>query len=293
MAWGWGRTSWTTTTAPDTAVALTGPEGEYLLAVRTTADAPLLVGAARFDDIPPFAFGEVAPPAPVAVAAGAGPAAAAATIRDLAPRCRQAEWSTRSAAVTHAVECVRDLEAHGVAAPGRRGHGGGHRPEEARNRAAWRHVETLLAQAGQVTAGIRASTGIEDHLNPVIGPELRRLYAVDAARLQLQEIRTGWNEAMADITKAATAKGTDPLPVLRRAEHLRNHEAWPHVARLAAGPLPVLTAHVAPRIGTPTASRAARAQAARAGAVARPDRPPALPATPGPVQQPGPRRPAR
>ncbi|MGW2542140.1 hypothetical protein ACWC5I_15035 [Kitasatospora sp. NPDC001574] len=69
-AWGWGRTSWTTTTAPDTALALTGPEGEYLLAVRTAPDAPLLVGAARPADLPLFALGEVAPPAPVPVAAG-------------------------------------------------------------------------------------------------------------------------------------------------------------------------------------------------------------------------------
>ncbi|MGW2542139.1 hypothetical protein ACWC5I_15030 [Kitasatospora sp. NPDC001574] len=96
---------------------------------------------------------------------------------------------------------------------------------------------------------------------------------------------------------AALAEGDNTsaaiTPVLGRAENLRNHEAWPHVARLAAGPLPVLTAHVTPRIGTPTPDRAARAQAARTGTVAHPGRPAALPPTPGPMQQPGPRRPAR
>ncbi|MGW2874332.1 hypothetical protein, partial [Kitasatospora sp. NPDC001225] len=141
QAWGWGRLPWNTASAPHTALILTGPDGERLLAVRTSADAPLLVGAARPDNVPAYDPRAVHLPTPVAFPAGAPPAAVAAELTTtLGPRCQQAAWQARASAATHAVEALRRLSTAYIPAPGDPwGHGeiGSFDSQEDRNRAAW------------------------------------------------------------------------------------------------------------------------------------------------------------
>ncbi|MFF4927073.1 hypothetical protein ACFY4B_41485 [Kitasatospora sp. NPDC001261] len=264
QAWGWGRLPWNTASAPHTALILTGPDGERLLAVRTSADAPLLVGAARPDNVPAYDPRAVHLPTPVAFPAGAPPAAVAAELTTtLGPRCQQAAWQARASAATHAVEALRRLSTAYIPAPGDPwGHGeiGSFDSQEDRNRAAWPYTETLIDQGPYLVAGIRSAATIEDHLDPAIGPDLRQLHVTETALDRLREVRDGWRADMAAITgdRAAAERARD------RAEDLRNQEAWQCAAPLTNGPLPALAAHVAPRIGSPEPNREQQVKAALA-----------------------------
>ncbi|MEU4582956.1 hypothetical protein AB0F92_12810 [Kitasatospora aureofaciens] len=262
QTWGWGTPPWNIASVPHAALALTGPQGEKLLAVQVSEDAPLLVGAVIPDGFA-YTIGAVRPPAPVAFTAGTTPATVASEItKNLAPRYQQAVWHERTGFVTYALANIQDLTTAWIPDPDSpwsyHGEIGSFESEAARNRAAWRGIETLINHGPHVTAGIRAAATIEDHLDPVIGPDLRRLYVTEDALTRLHEIRDGWQAATASIV------GTHPEAdrLRHRAKDLRNQEAWAHAVRAADGPLPALAAHVTPRIGSPVPDREQQVKAA-------------------------------
>ncbi|MFJ9446472.1 hypothetical protein ACIRRH_32120 [Kitasatospora sp. NPDC101235] len=265
--WSWSWPGFTSTTAPHTALALTGPAGEHLLAVRPGADAPLLVGAARPDDAVHLLDGT--PELTVPVSSGVEPdmATLAAEITGtLAPRYRQVLWRARADTVTYTVHGLQDLSDALI---------GDHpwsdtrdrsiqlfESERDRNRRAWYHVEVLLDTGQHVVAGIRSNAHVEDLLDPFVGPHLRRLHAAEKALAHLQEIQDRWRDAQA----ALLGPPDDIEPLLRRAEALRDQEAWPFARWLAHSQLPALTRHVTPRVGIPLPDRDQQMKAARARA---------------------------
>ncbi|MGW3073948.1 hypothetical protein [Kitasatospora sp. NPDC001132] len=292
QTWGWGTPPWNIAAAPHIALSLTGPRGEKLLAVQVSEDAPLLVGALVPDGFA-HTIGAVKPPVPLAFTADATLATVASEITgSLAPRYQQAVWHERTGFVTYATNHIQDLTTAWIPAPdwpyGHHGKIGSFESEAARNRAAWGDIETLIDHGPHVVAGIRAAATIEDHLDPVIGPDLRRLYVTEGALTRLQEIRSGWQTATASIV------GTHPKAdqARRRAEDLRNREAWAHAVRAVDGSLPVLAAHVTPRIGFPAPDREAQVKAAIARSGHLRDQSAPAPATPAPPR-PDARRPAR
>ncbi|MFF2956994.1 hypothetical protein ACFVVU_37345 [Kitasatospora sp. NPDC057965] len=281
-AWSWSWPGFTSTAGPHTAIALTGPAGERLLAVRPGADTSLLVGAARPDDARHL-MGAPEPGPPVSFVAEADAGAVAAEITGaMAPRYRQELWRARSAAVTEAVhglqELSDDLAGEHVWSVVRE-----------RNRRAWFYSEVLLDTGQHVVAGIRSVTRVEDHLDPFVGPDLRRLHVVEKALAHLQEIHGSWLDA-----RAALAASSDDIgPALRRADNLRNAEAWPFAQWLAQGPLHALARHVTPRIGAPAPDRDQQMKAALARASNLPARPsPTAPAATA-APPPGRHRPTR
>ncbi|MFE4520030.1 hypothetical protein ACFRMQ_38395 [Kitasatospora sp. NPDC056783] len=215
-AWCWSWPGFTSTTAPHTALALTGPAGEHLLAVRPGADTPLLVGAARPDDAHHL-MGEPEPTTPVSFAMETDTATTAAQITGtIAPRYRQALWKARSQAATEAVLGLQDLSDALVGdhpwSDDRYRHVQVFESEHDRNRMAWWHIEVLLDTGPYVVGGIRSATRIEEHLDPLVGPDLRRLHTVEEALAHLQEIQDGWLAAQA----AAPAATAAPPPVRHR-----------------------------------------------------------------------------
>ncbi|MER7701582.1 hypothetical protein ABTX81_01600 [Kitasatospora sp. NPDC097605] len=285
---GWGRGPWTSTTGPHDAADLTGPAGERLLAVQLAPNAPVIVGATVPEGVRPFDLGQVRPPAPLSTSDST--AAAAAIVGVIAPRYQQALWQARVASMTFAIDALRLSSARitGARRAGRRGSGDTFESEAARDRAAWRHIETALGTAPSVAAAIRASTVVEDHLDPVVHRHLQQLALTEEALTRLQEVRTGWRAAM-----AAFADTPDGSWLRRHAEDLRNQEAWPHARRIAEGPLTALAAHVTPRIGAPVPDREKQVKAALARAGNLPARPsPTAPATTAPPP-PGRHRPTR
>ncbi|MGW3228660.1 hypothetical protein [Kitasatospora sp. NPDC001095] len=266
-AWSWSWPGFTSTTAPHTAIALTGPAGERLLAVRPGADTPLLVGPARPDDSHHLFGGAPEPTAPDRFAKELDTATVAAEITGtLAPRYQQALWRARSEATANAVQGLQDLSNALVGehswSDTRDRRAQIFESEHDRNRRAWYHVEVLLDTGQHVVAGIRSATHVEDHLDPAVGPDLRRLDIVEYALAHLQEIRDGWRDA-----RAALVGPPEKIePVLRRADDLRNQEAWPVAQRLVQGLLPALAVHITPRIGTPVPDRDQQMKAALARA---------------------------
>ncbi|MFG2919068.1 hypothetical protein ACGF0D_40090 [Kitasatospora sp. NPDC048298] len=293
QTWGWGRLPWNTVSAPHTALTLTGPDGERLLAVRTDKDAPLVLGAAKPDDLPDYDPAAVQVPALVALPADVPPATVAAEVTTaLGLRCRQAVWQARTSAATHALSALHRLSTAYIPGPDSPwGHGeiGSLDSPEDRNRAAWPYTETLIDQGPYLMAGIRAAATIEDHLDPAVGPDLRRLDVTETTLDQLREVRNSWRDAAAAIV------GTHPEAdwVRQRAENLRNEEAWAASARLTDGPIPALTAHLTPRIGLPTPDREEQVKAAivRSGNLPRQSSP--VPAPASAPLGPGAQRPTR
>ncbi|MFJ7278255.1 hypothetical protein [Kitasatospora sp. NPDC098663] len=287
-AWSWSWSGFTSTSAPHTAIALTGPAGEHLLVIRPGEDTPLHVGPARPDDAHHF-FGSASQPPEVATFAGRLDLAAvtAEITGTLAPRCQQALWRARSHAAETAVEGLRALSNALIGettwSDTRDRSIQVFDSEDDRNRRAWDHVEVLLDTGQHLLAGIRSTTHVEDHLDPLAGPDLRRLYVVENALTRLQEIRDGWREA---VTALVGPPGTIEL-LLSRAENLRNEEAWPFSQRLADGPLPSLAAYVAPRIGTAGPSRDQQMNAAVARTTALPAQTTAAAPPTKPTAQPG------
>ncbi|MGW3183240.1 hypothetical protein ACWDD9_28590 [Kitasatospora sp. NPDC001119] len=279
-AWSWSWPGFTSTTAPHTALALTGPTGEHLLAIRPGADTPLLVGAARTDDAHHL-MGEPEPATPVGFAKETDTATMAAQITGtIAPRYRQALWKARSEAVAEVVLGLQDLSDALVGehpwSDDRDRRVQDFESEHDRNRRAWWHIEVLLDTGPYVVAGIRSATRIEDHLDPLVGPDLRRLHTVEEALAHLQEIQDGWLAAQA----ALTGEPHELAPAQRRTDNLRNQEAWPFAQWLAHGPLPALVKHFTRRIGTPAPDRDQQMKAALARASNLPVQPPpAAPAT--------------
>ncbi|MFJ6382682.1 hypothetical protein ACIQI7_22110 [Kitasatospora sp. NPDC092039] len=182
----------------------------------------------------------------------------AAEVTALGPSCRQAAWQARTSATAHAVSALRRLATAYIPAPGDpwgRGEIGSFDSVEDRNRAAWPYAETLIHQGPHLVAGIRATATIEDHLDPAIGSDLRRLHVTEVALDRLREVRDGWRTATAALIGEATRE---------RAEDLRNQEAWECAVRIPDGPLPALAAHVAPRIGLLVPDREQQVKAALA-----------------------------
>ncbi|MFJ6381373.1 hypothetical protein ACIQI7_15440 [Kitasatospora sp. NPDC092039] len=238
QTWGWGRLPWDTVSAPHIALALTGPDGERLLTVKTGIDAPIVLGAAKPDDLPDYDPRAVQVPALVALPSDVPPATVAAEETSLGPHCLQAVWEARTSAATHAVEALRRLGSAYAPAPGSpwgRGEIGSFDSPEDRNRAAWPHFETLIDQGPYLVAGIRVAATIEDRLDPAVGPDLRRLYVTETALDRLRELRDGWRDAAACIigpppklTRYGSARRTcatkrhgPPAPNSRTARSLR------------------------------------------------------------------------
>ncbi|MET8539910.1 hypothetical protein ABZW03_04530 [Kitasatospora sp. NPDC004799] len=262
QAWGWGRLPWNTASAPHTALTLTGPDGERLLAVRTDEDAPLLLGAAKPDDLPDYDPQAVHPPALVVLPADVPPATVATEVTTaLGPRCRQAAWLARTSAATHAINAIRRLGTAYIPAPGDlwgRGEIGSFDSLEARNRAAWPYAETLVSQGPYLVADIRSAATIEDHLNPAIGLDLRRLHVSETALNRLREVRDSWWDA----TAGTTGFHPEADQIRQHAEDLRNAEAWTESSRIADGPITALATHVTRRIGLPAPDREEQVKAA-------------------------------
>ncbi|MDH6709169.1 hypothetical protein P3T27_005915 [Kitasatospora sp. MAA19] len=291
--WGGGPAPWGSVSAPHTALSLAGPGGERLLAVRPRPGDELVVRAVRPDDAPDYRLDDVKPPVCIVFPTDAAPATVAAEVRDrFAPGYREAAWRARTNSFTFAAEALQRLSTAYIPEPGspwgHHGEIGAFESEADRNRAAWRYITTLTEQGPHLAAGIRAATVIEDRLDPVVGPDLRRFYVTEAALASLQEIQDGWHGAMGAIV------GTSPEAerTRDRAEDLRNQEAWECAAPITDGPLPALAAHVTPRIGlpTPNCEEQVKAALARSGHLRGQSTPaPAPPAPPRPDA----RRPAR
>ncbi|MFB7672656.1 hypothetical protein ACFC26_14725 [Kitasatospora purpeofusca] len=291
--WGWGPKPWTTTTAPHTALDVTGPTGEQLLLVQRSPGSPIVLGAAVPDGMVSAGPRRTPPPPPVTFSPDVDWASVADACRTLAPLYRRAAWLAHSNAVSHAVQALGHLTTARIADDGRAqrywGDEGGFASEDARNRAAWQHIETALAAGPLVAAGIRAASVVEDYLDPALTADLGRLSVVENVLVRLREIRTGWQKA----TDAIVGHADEIEPVLRRSEALRNREAWPVARRLANSPLPALAAHVTPRIGMPADTRTEQAEAARARSGEHPAHPPSTTAAPPCTPPPGARHPAR
>ncbi|WP_101383010.1 hypothetical protein [Kitasatospora sp. GP30] len=263
--WGGGPPTWDSVSAPHTALALAGPGGERFLAIRPRPGHELVVRAARPDDDPDYYLSGVKPPARIVFPVDATPATVAADIRDrLAPGYRQAAWQLRTLSFTFATERLQQLSSDYIPETGyprgRRGKSGAFGSEADRNRAAWRYITTLTDQGPHLAAGIRTAIRLEDRLDSTIAPALGRLSTTEEALARLREVRDAWQGAM-----AAIIPGHPESDQARdRAEGLRNQEAWEAAAPLRDGPLPVLSAHVAPRVALPVPDRDQQVKAALA-----------------------------
>ncbi|MFF4820786.1 hypothetical protein ACFY2K_40130 [Kitasatospora sp. NPDC001309] len=263
--WGGGPAPWDSVSAPHTALLLAGPGGERFLAVRPRPGHELVVRSALPDDDPDSLLGGVKPPARIVFSADATPATVAADVRDrLAPGYRQAAWQARTNSFAFAAEGLQQLSTAYIPGTGlpwsRRGEAGSFESEAGRNRAAWHYITTLTDQGPHLATGIRAFASVEDHLDPVTGPALRRLGESERALGRLREIREGWQDAM-DCILPGHPKAQQ---VRDRAVDLRNQEAWEAAAPLRDGPFPALAAHVAPRVALPVPDRGQQVKAALA-----------------------------
>ncbi|MFF2078571.1 hypothetical protein ACFVXG_27925 [Kitasatospora sp. NPDC058162] len=280
--WGGGPPPWNSVFAPHSALALVGPGGERLLAVRPRPGHELVVRAARPDDAPGYHLDDVKPPVRLVFPTDAAPAMVAAEVRDrFAPGYREAVWRARTNSSTFAAEALQRLSTAYIPEPGspwgHLGEIGAFESEADRNRAAWRYITTLAEQGPHLAAGIRAAIHLEDRLDPGVAPDLGRLGAAEYALARLQEGRDAWQGATAAIV------GTSPEAerLRARAEDLRNQEAWDCAVPLTASPLPALAAHVAPRVALPVPGREQQVKAALARTGRLRSHGPAEPAPPG------------
>ncbi|GLW57988.1 hypothetical protein [Kitasatospora phosalacinea] len=284
----WGRhpSLWNSATAPHSAFALAGPGGERLLVVQPHPDGRVFLRSMLPDDAPENRYlWSPRPPDPVEFSADTEPSVLAAEVTErFVPAYQRAAWYARTAAVEDALVSLDDLSVAYVLPANTQRFG---EPEvfesaAARDHAAWQHLDVLADQGPHILAGIRTVTTAEDRLDPVIGPQLRRLHHAEDALAGIREVRTRW----APLTTRTASDDPATTRIRSWAQDQRNSEAWSRSAWVPGMSLAVLAQDVTRRIGRPVPSRDKQVEAAVArterrgtGFTAEPAPAPSPPAT--------------
>ncbi|MEC3996135.1 hypothetical protein VSR01_22510 [Actinacidiphila sp. DG2A-62] len=176
----------------------------------------------------------------------------------LLPRYEHAVWTLRTKIVSDAAAGIRNADQQAKArltardAPNASGEAA---ITAARNAAAHRYVDVLLAHAPQLLDAVRRTARPEDYHDPVTGPDLHRAQGIDAALARARQTITTWATTTADTTSTADTAHTPAGHDQHRqpTEHLHAADLWPIAEQLAYGAVALARAadHLTHRVGRP------------------------------------------